>query len=96
MFNEHDEPRREKLDFEYAKLKALISCAYTVQPDQRPCFRFTDSSIHLFKSEMSSFLAFFCDITARKSEDWFSCVAAGLIILVFYSVDNRSVLSVSQ
>ena len=43
------------------------------EADQRLCFRYSESKIHLFKSEISSFLvlAVFCDCTARFMSDLF-------------------------
>ena len=61
----------------YAKTKTQLSSAVS---NQRLCFCFMDSSIHPFKSEISSFQDFLCDCTGpdNQSSSYAAHMLAGI------------------
>ena len=66
LIPESKEPRMRKPAFCTCKNKDADQLRGNREADQRLCFRYTDSTIHLLsKYEISSLLAIFCGCTAR-------------------------------
>ena len=86
------EQPQEKTGFCLSENKGTDQLCSNYTADQRPCFRYTDSTIPLYpKSENFKLLAFFLDCTGRflsnlvrNPEDQFSGVAALYNVLIVF------------